>query len=229
MPSDLPVILRRSRKICSDNSRFLASLGMTFLIAGCELRDVPRPAQSTVTQQGGARPAEVRPTPVMSARFDGIGRPATAAEIRAWNIDVNPAGTGLPPGRGTYEAGARVYAAQCAVCHGARGEGVAPNPRLVGAEPKDFGFGRDRKLVKTVGNYWPYATTLYDYVNRTMPFNAPGTLRPDEVYSVIAWLLAENEVVPRTAVMDARSLPRVQMPARGRFVRDNRTGGPVFR
>lgn len=200
------------------------------VLTACELRDVPRPTQTPpATQQGITRPQEVRPTPVTPARFEGVGRAATAAEIRAWNIDVNAAGVGLPAGRGAWASGARVYASQCAVCHGAKGEGIPPNPRLVGAHPTDFGFGKDPKLVKTVGNYWPHATTLYDYINRAMPFHAPGTLRPDDVYGVVAWLLAENGVISRTDVMDARTLPAVRMPARDRFVRDDRVGGATFR
>ena len=223
------VILRRSRRICSWSCRFLAMLGMTTLFA-CELRDVPRPTQTaSSTQHGVTRPQSVRPTPVTPARFPGIGRAATDAEVRGWDIDVNPAGVGLPAGRGTWASGAPVYAAQCAVCHGTRGEGMGAYPRLVGAEPKNFGFGKDPKLVKTVGNYWPYATTLYDYINRAMPFNTPGSLRPDEVYGVVAWLLAENGVIARDAVIDARTLPAVRMPARDRFIRDDRTGGATFR
>lgn len=146
------------------------------------------------------------------------------------DIDANPAGVGLPPGRGTYERGATVYAGQCASCHGARGEGQGPYPRLVGAEPKNgFPFGRDPKIPHTIGNYWPYATTLYDYIHRAMPLTAPGSLAPADVYSLVAYLLAENEVVPRSAVIDATSLPTVQMPARRHFVPDDRSGGPGFR
>lgn len=201
---------------------------LALLVAACDLRDVPRPPKGAAGQQGGSPPVEARPTPATPLRFEGIGRPATRAQIAAWNIDVNPAGVGLPAGRGSYEQGARVFAAQCAACHGTRGEGIATNPRLVGAEPKDFSFGKDPKLVKTVGNYWPYATTLYDYINRAMPFGAPGTLTPDEVYSVVAWLLAENGVIGRDVVMDRQSLPRVRMPARERFVPGDR-GDPAFR
>lgn len=183
---------------------------------------------STVT-----RPAEVRATPAHPARF-GVGRTPTAAELAAWDIDANPEGVGLPAGRGTYAEGARLYAQQCAMCHGQRGEGMgsgaAAYPRLIGREPREgFPFGQDLRHVKTVGNYWPYATTLYDYINRAMPLNAPGSLRPNEVYSLTAFLLAENEIIARDAVIDAKSLPRVRMPARDRFVRDDRAGGPTFR
>ena len=166
----------------------------------------------------------------LSARYGGVGRAATTAEIARWNIDANDAGAGLPRGRGTYQRGATLYASRCAACHGPRGEGLPPFPRLIGAEPRDsFPFGRDPRLVRTIGNYWPYATTLYDYVNRAMPFNAPGSLSPDETYSIVAFLLAENGIIGREAVVDARSLPRVRMPAHDRFVPDNRTGGPVVR
>jgi len=162
-------------------------------------------------------------------RFEGVGRAASDSEVRALDIDINPEGVGLPPGRGTYAQGASVYAAKCAVCHGAKGEGIPPNPKLVLAEPRDFSFGRDVKLAKTVGNYWPYATTLFDYVNRAMPFPAPHTMTADEVYGVVAYLLAENGIIEKTAVMDATSLPNVRMPARAHFVRDDRAGGPTFK
>ena len=206
------------------------TVGMCLVLVGCELRDVPRSAQTPpAAQQGITRPLDVQPTPVTPSRFDGVGRAATRAEVAAWNVDVNPSGAGLPAGRGTAAEGARVYAAQCASCHGGRGEGIAPFPRLVGGGSSNFGFGRDPKLVKTVGNYWPYATTLFDYVNRAMPFNTPGSLTADEVYAVVAWILAENAIVARTAVLDARTLPAVRMPARERFVPDDRGRGGAFR
>jgi S-disulfanyl-L-cysteine oxidoreductase SoxD len=174
-----------------------------------------------------ARPQSRQALP---ARFGSIGRAATRAEIEAWNIDVNADGAGLPPGRGTYARGASLFASQCAICHGAHGEGIPPFPKLIGREPRDgFPFGRDAKYAKTIGNYWPYATTVYDYINRAMPFPAPGSLRPDDIYSLVDFLLAENEIVDRTTVMDARTLRRIRMPARDRFVVDNRVGGHVFR
>ena len=174
--------------------------------------------------------AGVERTPPLPDRFATIGHPPTPAEIAEWNIDASSDGTGLPPGHGTYGRGAALFATRCASCHGARGEGIPPFPKLVGREPRDgFPFGRDAKYAKTIGNYWPYATTLYDYINRAMPFNAPGSLPPDDVYSVVAFLLAENGIVSREATIDAKSLPRVRMPARDRFVADNRTGGPVIR
>jgi len=171
--------------------------------------------------QGGARPDA-------PARF-GFGRAATAEEISAWNIDVMPDGTGLPPGSGTAAQGVAIYARKCAACHGRTGA-EGPFDRLVDREPRSgFPFGRDPRLVKTVGNYWPYATTLYDYVNRAMPLDAPGSLTPDEVYRLVAFLLWRNEIVTDTAVMNAQTLPRVVMPGHDRFVIDNRRGGPEVR
>jgi cytochrome c len=110
------------------------------------------------------------------------------------------------------------------------GSGAAASPRLIGREPREgFPFGQDPKYVRTVGNYWPYATTVYDYVHRAMPLTAPGSLAPNEVYSLTAFLLAENDIIARDAVIDARTLPRVRMPARERFVPDDRAGGAAFR
>jgi cytochrome c len=165
----------------------------------------------------------------------GVGRPATAQEVAAWDVDVDTSGHGLPSGRGTAAEGAAVYAAKCASCHGASGEGQGTFPKLVQPAALDsvtrdsFPFDRDFKIAKTVGNYWPYATTLYDYVHRAMPYAAPGSLTADETYAVVAYLLVANRVIADTAVMDARTLPRVVMPARRHFVPDDRKGGAEFR
>lgn len=165
--------------------------------------------------------------PAPPAHYD-LGAPIDSARLAVIDIDVDPTGARLPTGSGTAAKGLVVYAQQCASCHGAKGEGIAPNPKLVGRDPREgFPFGRDVKLVKTVGNYWPYATTLYDYVHRAMPLKTPGTLKPDEVYAVVAWILAENEIIARDAVMDAKTLPAVKMPAAGRFVGDDRKGKVV--
>ncbi|HEV2751548.1 MAG TPA: c-type cytochrome [Gemmatimonadales bacterium] len=162
------------------------------------------------------------------ARF-GFGRPARADEIAAWNISVRPDGKGLPPGSGTARDGAAIYASRCASCHGATGREGPADP-MVGREPRvGFPFGRDPTLVRTIGNYWPYATTLYDYIDRAMPLSSPGSLAPNEVYSLVAYLLWRNEVITDTALVDARTLPRVAMPARSRFVIDNRRGGREVR
>ena len=152
------------------------------------------------------------------ARF-AFGSEASEARIAMWDIDVRPDGEGLPAGSGTVAQGLQVYTLYCLQCHGATGvEG--PNDRLVGREPWD-----DNPTTRTVGNYWPYATTIYDYVRRAMPQLTPGILTADQTYAVIAYLLYLNEIVPEDAVMDAESLPEVVMPARDRFVVDDRQGG----
>ena len=160
----------------------------------------------------------------------GLGTPATAAEIAALNTDVSPSGEGLPAGRGDATRGAALFQAHCAVCHGANGQGIAPNPPLVGREPREgFPFGNDPTLIRTVGNYWPEATTLFDYIKRTMPLSAPGSLSDDDVYSLTAHLLVANEILPAGASLDSASLVAVRMPAHDRFVPDDRRGGPTVR
>jgi cytochrome c len=163
----------------------------------------------------------------------GLGTPATPEQVAALDIDVSPDGAGLPPGGGSAREGAGVYAQTCAACHGANGEGGTADP-LVGAEPKEtLPFGPDYERWRggrpdvpfTIGNYWPYATTIFDYVRRAMPASAPGSLTADETYALTAWLLARNGIIADAAVMNAETLPRVRMPARARFVRDNRKGG----
>lgn len=160
----------------------------------------------------------------------GLGRRASVHEIAAVDLDVNPAGVGLPAGQGTAMTGTNVYMARCASCHGMKGEGVPPSPPLVGRVPGDtFPFGTDGRVVRTVGNYWPYATTLYDYIRRAMPIDAPASLEADEVYGVVAFILAENGIIRRDEIMNATTLPAVRMPARDRFVVDDRRGGPEVR
>ena len=166
---------------------------------------------------------------VLSAQKLGIGRVATPEEIKRIDIDVMPDGRGLPEGKGTVAEGGKIYAAKCAACHGATGQGGSAE-RLVDRESgKNWDFATNPKLVKTVGNYWPYATTLYDYTYRAMPFMQPGTLTPDETYSLVAYILALNKIVPEDAVMNRTTLPAVKMPARDRFVVDNRKGGKVVK
>jgi S-disulfanyl-L-cysteine oxidoreductase SoxD len=160
----------------------------------------------------------------------GLGTPPDAAQLAAMDTDVDPRGHGLPPGEGTVSQGAVVYAAQCASCHGARGEGRSPSPALVGRTPAaGHVFALDNKAPRTIGNYWPYATTVFDYVQRAMPLSTPGTLTATETYSVVAYLLSENGIITPDAVMNAQTLPAVVMPAAKFFVRDNRTGGRLFR
>ncbi|HEV8209895.1 MAG TPA: cytochrome c [Vicinamibacterales bacterium] len=170
---------------------------------------------------GSGAPRTTAPPPKAPATF-GIGRPATPAEIAALDIDIGPDGAGLPPGRGTAADGAPIYAARCASCHGKTGK-EGPNDVLVGRLPGDaFPFAKDPRAPKTIGSYWPYATTVFDYIRRAMPPDKPGSLRDDEVYNLVAFLLASNELIPQDAVVDAASLPKVKMPARDHFVPDRR-------
>lgn len=155
----------------------------------------------------------------------GLGRPATPAEIAAVDVDVSPNGAGLPPGSGTPEDGAKVYAATCAVCHGANGEGKPPAyPQLTGGPKGNIDFSSDVKIPRTIGNYWPYATTIYGYIRRAMPLTAPGSLTPDQIYSVTAYLLYREGIIPAGTRLDAHSLAAIKMPAQPRFVLDDRAG-----
>lgn len=150
-----------------------------------------------------------------------FGRKATAKEIAAWDIDISPDGKDLPVGSGTVAAGRNIYAVKCAVCHGKTGT-EGPYNRLVGA------YG-DTTKAKTIGNYWPYATTLFDYIRRTMPYTEPGSLNNDEVYSVTAFLLHVNKIIDSSVVMQKETLPMVKMPAQKNFIPDDRKGGPEVR
>ena len=191
-----------------------AALGAAMAATACAGRD-----------ESLARAATMPPSESL-----GLGRRASVQEIAAIDLDVNPAGVGLPAGQGTAMTGTKVYMARCASCHGVKGEGVPPSPALVGRIPGDgFPFGTDARAVRTVGNYWPYATTLYDYVRRAMPIDAPASLEPDEVYGVVAFILAENGIIRRDEIMNATTLPNVRMPARDRFVADDRRGGREVR
>jgi mono/diheme cytochrome c family protein len=155
-----------------------------------------------------------------------LGTPATADELRAIAIAVRPDGKGLPAGSGDWTAGNKVYEAQCAACNGANLQGVAGFPAMPSGEALRLVGGRGTlttsKPVQSVESYLPYATTLFDYIRRAMPFHAPGSLSNDEVYAVSAYILAEAKIIGRTDVMSARTLPLVKMPNRDGFVQDNR-------
>jgi cytochrome c len=154
--------------------------------------------------------------PPQSSTF-GVGRPATPEEIRDLSAAIAPDGGGLPEGSGTVAAGRDVFVAQCARCHRPGGEGDV-GPALVGGQ----GTLRTARPLKTVGSFWPYATTLWDYINRAMPFDKPGLLKPSEVYAVAAYILNLNGIIGNGDVMDAKSLPKVKMPNRDGFVADPR-------
>lgn len=153
----------------------------------------------------------------------GLGHAATAAEIAALDIDIMPDGRGLPPGSGTPQQGAQVYAAKCVVCHGPEGRGPGPGGVLVGRIPGDpFDFAIADRGPRTIGNYWPWATTIFDYTRRAMPQDRLGSLTDDEVYAVTAYLLYMNQIIGENDVMNAQTLPQVVMPSRDKFVRDDR-------
>lgn len=147
----------------------------------------------------------------------GIGRAATPAEIAGWNIDIDRYGNNLPPGSSSVSHGHEVFDQQCAACHGAKGEGGVGD-RLVGGQ----GTLATPKPVRTVGSYWPYAPTLFDYIRRAMPQNAPQSLSNEDVYAVSAYILNLNGLLPADATLDAGTLSAIKMPNRDKFVGDPR-------
>jgi len=142
----------------------------------------------------------------------GLGQTPSAQQIRGWDIDVRADGAGLPAGSGSVLQGQAIYQARCLACHGANGE-KGPAPRLAG----DQGTLATKAPVLTVGSYWPYATTLYDYIHRAMPLDSPQSLTPNEVYAVTAYTLHLNGIVKADAVLDAQSLAAIRMPNRDGF------------
>jgi mono/diheme cytochrome c family protein len=147
----------------------------------------------------------------------GIGRPATAAEIAGWNIDIGRDGSNLPTGSGSVDHGREIFDQQCSACHGSKGEGGVGD-RLVGGQ----GTIATPKPIKTVGSFWPYAPTLFDYIRRAMPLNAPQSLSNDEVYAVSAYILNMNGLLAGDAMLDAKTLSAIKMPNRSMFVGDPR-------
>lgn len=142
-----------------------------------------------------------------------FGRPPTSAEIKAWGIDVLPDGTGLPDGRGTVAQGQQVYQDNCEGCHGTNGiDGI--KDRLAGGR----GSLATDHPIKTVGSFWPYATSLFDYIRRAMPYPSPGSLSADDTYAVAAYILHLNGIVPADVTLDKQSLPRIRMPNRDGFI-----------
>lgn len=199
----------------------LAAASSLVVLAACNPEEAPSPEATpmvagseiaTGTVDGDGLPDNAPPT-------FAFGREAPEELISAWDIDVRPDGTGLPPGSGTVAEGRDVYMVHCIACHGPTGT-EGPEDVLVDSEQWDLYPTR-----RTVGNYWPHATTLYDYIRKAMPQLTPGILTSDQVYAVIAYVLHLNEIVPEDAVMDAETLPAVVMPARDKFVVDDRMGG----
>jgi len=149
-----------------------------------------------------------------AAESPNLGRVATPEEIAPWDISIGADGVGLPPGSGTPKQGETVYAAKCVACHGEKGAGK-PNDQLVGGQGTLPG---DKAPVKTVGSFWPYATTVFDYVRRAMPYNESKSLTDDEIYAVVAYILNLNGIIADNDTMDAQTLRKVKMPNRDGFV-----------
>jgi S-disulfanyl-L-cysteine oxidoreductase SoxD len=175
--------------------RNLGLVVLGVLLGGCAA------SGGTTTTSGGA------------GAVPALGQPATAAQVAGWDISIAPDGVGLPPGRGTSAQGAPVYEQKCQACHGARGEGQ-PNDRLVGGQ----GTLAGPAPVRTIGSYWPYATTLFDYVRRSMPYIQPQSLTNDELYAICAYLLHLNGIIGEQDEMNAQTLPKVRMPNRDSFI-----------
>jgi S-disulfanyl-L-cysteine oxidoreductase SoxD len=164
----------------------------------------------------------ILPAPLaLAGETYGLGRPASEDEIAGWNIDISPDGAGLPPGHGDVAQGEAIFGAKCAACHGAHGEGK-PMDRLVGGFDTIF----EKKSERTVGSFWPYATTLFDFIRRAMPLSAPQSLTADETYALCAYLLFLNKIVPQDAILDVASLPKIQMPNRANFISAYPPGAP---
>jgi len=156
-------------------------------------------------------------TAVQAQSLYGIGRIATPAEIAGWNIDIDRYGDNLPPGSGSVSHGREVFDQQCTACHGAKGEGGIGD-QLVGGQ----GTLATPKPVRTVGSYWPYAPTLFDYIRRAMPLTSPQSLSNEDVYSVAGYVLYLNGLLDGDAKVDAKTLLSVKMPNRNMFVQDSR-------
>jgi cytochrome c len=150
----------------------------------------------------------------VAADTPGLGQKITESDIKAWDITILPDGTNLPPGSGTAAQGAPIFAERCALCHGEGGKG-GPNAMLVGHGP-NLTDGIDAN--KTITNFWAYATTLYDYIRRAMPWPSPHTITDDEAYALCAYILSQNQLIGPNDVMNAQTLPKVRMPNRDNFI-----------
>lgn len=210
-----------------------ALLGLVAIGFGCGARPFVAPGESspcapTPSAAAAAPDPAIEPVaPVEVLRF-GLGRVVDAAEIAAWDLDVGPDGEGLPEGSGSVEAGRVLYARACRSCHGDEGT-EGPFDRLVGRLEGDaFPFAEDPRAPRTIGSWWPFATTLFDYTRRAMPLDRPGSLTNAEVYALTAYLLHRNGLLDATDVLDRERLMQIEMPARSHFVRDDRPGAEVW-
>ncbi len=162
-------------------------------------------------------------TPALAGSFN-LGREATPEEVAAWDIDVRPDGAGLPEGKGTVAEGEEVFAEQCASCHGDFGEGVDRWPVLAGGQ----GTLTSDRPVKTIGSYWPYLSTVWDYVYRAMPFGNAQSLEPDQVYAITAYLMHMNDLVDADFELSKENFTSVRLPNEANFIDDPRPDTPVM-
>jgi mono/diheme cytochrome c family protein len=155
------------------------------------------------------------------AQAPNLGRPISPADIAAWDIDIEPDGAGLPAGSGTAAQGAPIFEEQCSACHGEGGKGAATTTSGAPAAPPVVTDIKRKGIDDTtlsIANYWPYATTLFDYIRRAMPWTTPRSLTDDQVYALTAYILAQNKLIDARQVIDAQSLPKVEMPNRNGFI-----------
>lgn len=180
--------------------------------------------ETEVAEENAAPPAETTPGGP-GGLVTGLGREATPEEVAAWDIDVRPDGLGLPPGRGTVAEGTAIYDEQCAACHGDFGEAIDRWPVLAGGQ----GTLTDDRPVKTIGSYWPFLSTVYDYVHRAMPFGNARSLSDDDVYALTAYLLYLNDIVDDEEFeLSSANFGDVEMPNAGNFIPDDRAQEPFY-
>jgi len=197
------------------------AIGHRRFVAAAALLVAATLAQGSIPVAQAFRPASRSSDVSAQSPTFGVGKLPTPDQLKLIDIDVTPDGTGLLPGSGTAAKGKDVYTRRCETCHGPTGK-EGPQEALAGGK----GSLATPKPQKSVGSYWPYATTLWDYINRAMPFDHPSTLTPDEVYSATAYFLFLNGLVSENDVLDQTSLPKVQMPNRNGFVADPRPDVP---
>ncbi|MFG1240934.1 c-type cytochrome [Xanthobacter versatilis] len=187
------------------------------------------PAKAGAQNAGGQKavPEQARPqqavnvstaAPAPAAKVIALGRPALPEEIAAWNIDVRADGEGLPEGKGSVKQGEELFLHNCAVCHGEFGEGAGRWPVLAGGQ----GTLKSDRPEKTIGSFWPYASTVFDYVHRAMPFGNNQSLTADETYAIVAYLLNLNDLVPEGYVLSKENFPKVALPNEANFYEDDR-------
>ena len=199
-----PVVAARFRVTAGVLVLLGSGLGMATIVARQNTPVATTTPRTTVPRAPARKVAPKGP---------GLGEPATAAQIESADISIGPDGAGLPPGSGTPTQGEAIFNTKCLACHGPQGSGTV-NDQLVGGK----GTLTTATPVKTIGSYWPYATTVFDYVRRAMPYPTPHSLSDPEVYALTAYLLSLNGIIGKDAVMDAKTLPQVKMPNRGNFV-----------